>query len=249
MPGAVHKAFNVIRLLRRTPNALTLTEIARGVKIAPSTAHSILSELSDQGVVLQDGERRYRLGPALFYYGAAYARGAPIYRSSWRDLVNLSRELSLTAVVAVPWDNHHLILNVHGTGTSGIEVAFGGRVPIDAGAWGKAYFAWSGEKLPSRLTAYTPNAITDVKKYGAEIDRSRQMGYALDVEEFVLGAGAVAAPVTGESGFEGIAALVGLVSEIEHVGQHELGRRLAAVVSRASYTLGDHSRMRVVGEE
>jgi DNA-binding IclR family transcriptional regulator len=247
--GAVNKAFSVIRLLRRSPSALTLTEIARSVKIAPSTAHSIVNELAAQGVVIADGDRRYRLGPSLFYYGAAYARNSLIYRSTWRDLVGLSREVNLTAVIAVPMQHHHLILNVHSSGSSGMEVAFGGRVPVDAGAWGKAYFAWSGEELPTEFSAHTPKTITDPKQYAEEIENARVQGYAVDLEEFVLGAGAIAAAVTGENKLEGIAALVGLISEINAVGEADVGRRLAGVASRASYTLGDHSRVRVVGEE
>jgi DNA-binding IclR family transcriptional regulator len=249
MPGAVNKAFSIIRLLRRSPSPLTLTEIARSVKIAPSTAHSVVSELLAQGVLIADGDRRYRLGPSLFYYGAAFARSASIYRSTWRDLLELSREVSLTAVVAVPWQNHHLILNVHPSGSPGMEVAFGGRVPIDAGAWGKAYFAWSNEELPTELTPHTPKTITDPKRYAEEVEKARAHGYAVDGEEFMPGAGAVAAAVTSDAGLEGIAALVGLLSEIADVGEANVGRRLASVASRASYTLGDHSRVRVVGEE
>jgi IclR family acetate operon transcriptional repressor len=247
--SAVSKAFNIVRLLRRSPAPLTLTEIARGVKIAPSTAHSLLSELHDQGVLIQNGERRYHLGPSLFYYGASFARAAPIYRSTWRDLVLLGNELSLTAVVAVPWENHHLILDVHGTGAAGLDVAFGGRVPIDAGAWGKAYYAWSGEALPATLTPYTPTTVRSPEQYAAEVEQSRRRGYAVDLEEIVPGAGAVAGAVTGADGFEGIVALVGLVSDIAAIGETEVGRRLAAVATRASYALGDGSRMTVVGGE
>ena len=185
----------------------------------------------------------------MFYYGATYARNSRIFRSTWRDLVGLSREVSLTAVIAVPMQHHHLILNVHSTGSSGMEVAFGGRVPIDAGAWGKAYFAWSGEELPTEFAAHTPKTVTDPKKYAEEVENARLQGYAVDFEEFVLGAGAIAAAVTGENKFEGIASLVGLISEINAIGESDVGRRLAGVASRASYTLGDHLRVRVIGEE
>jgi DNA-binding IclR family transcriptional regulator len=248
MAGAVNKAFRVIRVLRRASSAMTLTEIARSAEIAPSTAHSILSELLAQGVVLQDGGRRYRLGPAIFYFGAAYARSVPIYRVVWRELVDLGRDVSLMAVIAVPWQAYHLILNVHNSGSAGTEVAFGGRVPIDAGAWGKAYFAWSGNPVPSELVAHTPATITEPQQYAAEVESARARGYAVDLEEFVSGAGALASAVTSEGGFEGVAALVGSTAEIEPV-LDDAGRRLAGVVSRASYALGDHSRVRVLGTE
>lgn len=250
MAGAINKAFSVITLLRRSVNPLTLTEIARTLRIAPSTTHSILNELASQGVITQDGDRRYRLGPATFYLGASYARGAPIYRSVWRDLIELAREVSLTAVVAVPWQQHHLILNVHDAGTSDIEVAFGGRVPIDAGAWGKAYYAWSENEPPTdKPTMYTSKIIISPEDYESELQRSREQGYAVDLEEFIVGAGAVASAVTSEAGFEGVSALIGAIDDLKAVGVDEAGRRVAAVASRASYALGDHSRLRVVGVE
>lgn len=249
MAGAVNKAFSVIRLLRRSQTSPSLTDIARSVKIAPSTAHSILNELQAQGAVLQDSGRRYRLGPAIFYLGAGYVRSVPIYRAAWSELAELSREIGLTAVIAVPWERHHLILNVHHDGAPGVEVAFGARVPIDAGAWGKAYFAWSGENVPAKLASHTPKSLTDRKLYVAEVEQTRERGYAVDEEEFVLGASAVASAVTSEHGFEGVAALIGTAGNMTEVGAQEAGRRLANVASRASYALGDRSRVRFVGVE
>src|SRR5690242_11001859 len=125
MAGAVNKAFRIIRLLRRSPAALSLADIAHEMRVAPSTAHAVLVELVDQGVVIQEETRRYRLGPALFYVGSAYARNAAIYRSVWNELVELARDVGLTAVIAIPWEEHHLILNVHRDGTPTIEVAVG----------------------------------------------------------------------------------------------------------------------------
>jgi DNA-binding IclR family transcriptional regulator len=249
LAGAVNKAFSVIRLLRRTQGSLTLAEIARSVKIAPSTAHSILSELSAQGAVLQDGSRRYLLGPASFYLGAAYVRGVPIYRGIWSALVELAHEQGLTGIIAVPWEHHHLILDVHNGGGGSVQVAFGGRVPIDAGAMGKAYFAWSGAKLNSSLVAHTAKSITSPKQYLDEIEQAKENGYATDLEEFVLGAGAVASAVTSEHGFEGIAALVGTPADLNRIGIADVGRKLASVAARCSYTLGDRGRIKVLGIE
>jgi DNA-binding IclR family transcriptional regulator len=247
--SSINKAFRVISLLRKEQTPLTLSEIARSVSIAQSTAHSILSELSAQSVVVQGGDRRYRLGPGIFYLGAVFARNTALHRGVWRQLVDLARTVALTAVIAVPWEHHHLILNVHESDGSGTEVAFGGRVPIDAGAWGKAYFAWSGESPEGDLPTRTPKTITDHKEYLADIERAQETGYAIDVEEFIMGAGAVASAVTSESSFEGIVALVGSVAQLKRVGVDDAGRRLAGVAARASYALGDQSRLRRIGEE
>lgn len=242
MPGAVNKAFRIIRLLRRSPVALSVAEIARDMRVAPSTAHAVLVELVDQGVVLQDQGRRYRLGPALFYYGSAYGRNAAIHRGVWNELVELARDIGLTAVIAVPWEDHHLILNVHRDGPPGIEVAVGGRVPLDAGAWGKAYFAWSGATPPRG-----PVGPTDEHTYREHLVTTLERGYAVDAGDFVVGAGGVASAITSEIGYEGVAALVGTVSRLSDLGFEQIGERLAAVASRASYALGDHTRIKLLG--
>jgi DNA-binding IclR family transcriptional regulator len=246
--SALTKAFTVIRLLRRTNGTLGLTDIARSLKIAPSSAHSTLSELINEGAVIQDSDRRYRLGPATFYFGAGYARTVPIYRTVWSQLVEAARELSLTAVVAIPWEDHHLMLNVHQSGGPGVDVAFGGRVPIDAGSFGKAYFAWSGAKVPEQVVKYTANSITEHKQLAAEVARDRERGYATDNEEFTIGVGAVGSGVTSERGFEGIASLIGPIAQVSDLGFERVGRRLAAIAALASLTLGDPGRVKVVGD-
>jgi IclR family transcriptional regulator, acetate operon repressor len=246
LPSAVTKAFSVLRLLRRSPTAVSVSEVARSVHVAASTAHSILQELQAQGAVTQDADRRYRLGPATYYLGAAYARSAPISRGIWNELTEVARELSVTAAIATPWENHHLILNVHQDGDGEIEVALGGRVPIDAGSWGKAYYAWSLAE-PGAPTRFTSNSITDPGEYRAQVERARERGYATDGEEFTMGVGAVAAGVTSERGFEGVASLMSPIGQMNELGFDVVGRRLAGVASRASFALGDLRRMKVVG--
>jgi DNA-binding IclR family transcriptional regulator len=249
LASAVSKAFAVIRLLRRSRTPLNLTEVARSVKIAPSTAHSLLAEMAAVGAVTMDDDKRYRLGPAMFYYGAAYVQKLPIQRAVWAELTNVADEFGVAAVIAIPWEQRHLILNVHRGAMPGVEVAFGGRVPLDAGAWGKAYFAWSGAEPGEKLHAYTGKAITDLKAYRAELERVRLQGYAVDVEEFVAGAAAIATAVTSQAGFEGIAALIAPSQKLDEGAIDAAGSRLASLASRASVALGDQDRVRILGDD
>jgi hypothetical protein len=55
--------------------------------------------------------------------------------------------------------------------------------------------------------------------------------------------------VTSETEFEGVVALIGSIGDLTAAGVERCGRRIADVASRASYALGDHSRVRVVGVE
>ncbi|HEY5333835.1 MAG TPA: helix-turn-helix domain-containing protein [Solirubrobacterales bacterium] len=245
--GAIGRGFEILRALRASRAPLSLTAVAEAIGVAPSSAHSILTQLLAQDAVRQDEDKRYQLGPVTFYVGAAFSRGSAPYRSTWVELVDLANEFSVIGALAVPWESHHLILQSHRAGSSDVDVPFGGRVPIDAGAWGKVYYAFSGAEQPAKLSAYTQHSVVDVRQYAEQLEQVRENGYAVDDSEVAEGIGGVSAPITGNTGYEGLAALIGSTGTLEEIDQAILGRRLAAVAARASLTLGDSSRMRLFG--
>ncbi|HVW47027.1 MAG TPA: helix-turn-helix domain-containing protein [Solirubrobacterales bacterium] len=249
MASALTKAFEVVKTLRRTSTPMSLTAIASETGISPSTAHSVLGEMLAQGVVSQDKDKRYRTGPALYYWGSSFARNTPIYRTLWREMVDISNELSVVGVIAVPWDDHHLILQANHSEGAGIGVAFGGRVPLDAGSWGKAFYAWSDAPLPKQLTRYTPRTIEDPNVYAEHVEEARQLGYATDHQEFDDGFEGVASGVTSERGYEGLGSFLAPADRMQELTPEAVGLRLAEATSRASFSLGDPGRLRLVGSE
>lgn len=247
--SAVGKAFTVLRALRHARVPLTLTAIAEESGIAPSSAHSILNQLLEQDAVVQDDDKRYRLGPTTLYLGAAYARGSRIYRAVWIELVTAANDLSVTAAIAVTWDDHHLVLNSHRGKNCAIDVPQGGRVPLHAGSWGKAYFSATGLPVPAALPRYTDATITDRDEFVTAIDRATRLGYAIDDKEYDAGVGGVCAAVTGDSGYEGLISLLIPTARTPELTYDGVGERLAALAARASLTLGDSKRLRQFGGE
>jgi DNA-binding IclR family transcriptional regulator len=245
--SAIGKAFAVIRMLRVSPSPFTLARVAAEVGIAASTAHSLLTELLSQGIVTQDADKRYQLGPALFYLGAAYARHTPLFRSVWVELVNLANEFDVTAALATPWENHHLIIASHRAGEPPIAVAFGGRVPLDSGSWGKVFYASSAAPLPSKLTSYTGRTIKDLEEYKKDVAVVRERGFAIDNGEFSEGVAAVAAPVSSYSGYEGLVSILTSTEKMKELTFDRVGSRLASLAGRAVFALGGESRMMLGG--
>lgn len=228
---------------------MPLTAISDEVGIAASSAHSVLTQLLAQNAVVQDGDKRYALGPLMFYIGSAYARGSNIYRAAWSEMITSANELGVTAALAVPWEHHHLIISSHRAGHSDVSVPFGGRVPLDGGSWGKVHFAFSGEELPKELTAYTPATITDPSAYAEALEETRKSGFGVDRGEFSEEVGGVCAPVTSSSGYEGLGAYLMPLSRLEELGAAALGRRISGLTARASLALGDSERVRFFGSE
>lgn len=247
--SAVARAFAVLRVLRRAAEPLPLTRIAAEVGIAPSSAHSILNQLLAEAAIMQDGEKRYALGPSVFYIGSAYARSSRIYRSIWMELVSAANELAVTVALAVPWEEHHLVIAAHRAGDSDVAVPFGGRVPLAGGSWGKVYYAWSGTSTPATLERFTATTITDPAEWQRELELTREKGYAVDREEFSEGTGALASPITSSVGYEGLASMLAPIEQVETLTFEALGRRLSTLAARASLSLGDHERVRLFGME
>jgi IclR family pca regulon transcriptional regulator len=247
--GAVARVFAILRVLRQEGAAAPLTAIANEAGIPASTAHALLTQLLDEGAVVLDRNKQYQLGPALFYVGSAYSRGTPLSRSTWIEVVDLANELAVTAALGVPWDKHHLIIAAHKGGELAVDVALGGRIPLDGGSWGKVYYTASEIALPPTLTKYTSKTITDRSAYAEEMEKVRAAGYARDDEEFRQHVVAVAASVTSASGYEGLASLMWSVNEGRRLELDTVGRRLAAVAGRASLSLGDSTRIVSVGSD
>src|SRR5438094_7895834 len=112
--GSAHaRAFGILGLLRRSARPLGLSGIAKECKLATSSAHAILTDLLAIGAVTVDNDKRYTLGPRVYYVGSAYAVNSPIYRGAWNALIDLAQELKVSAAIAVPWDRPHLVIAVH----------------------------------------------------------------------------------------------------------------------------------------
>jgi DNA-binding IclR family transcriptional regulator len=185
----------------------------------------------------------------MFYLGTAYVKQVPVHSRIWDGLVVLADDVRLTAVLAVPWRDHHLILDVHENPQPGVDVAIGGRVPLDAGAWGKAYYSWAADR-PGPLTRYTSRSVIAPQAYEQQLAEAQSHGYATDIGEFLSGAGAVASAVTnGRQAVEAIAALVGGGGSTSRASLNEAGQRLAGLAANVSYALGDGRRVKVIGED
>src|ERR1700737_5045528 len=133
------RAISIMRMLRRSRTPLNLSTIAADLDIPTSSVLAILRSLVNENA-LMSVDKRYQVGPALFYIGTAFATRSPLYRCAWPELVRLADELGLSATITVPWDQHHLVIAVHSN--AGIpNLPPGSRFPITAGAYGKAYYS------------------------------------------------------------------------------------------------------------
>jgi IclR family acetate operon transcriptional repressor len=253
--SGIARALAVIRLLaERAPQELGVTGVARELQMPKTVAHRILRELTALDFLgLDEGTKRYRLGPGALQIGLAALRGLDVPRLARPHLWRLVQRTGETATLSVRqgWSRVYVdqVLSPHEIRMS---VPVGTAHPLHAGSSSKAILAGLSDAevdeylATHALDAVTAVSITSENALRAEIERVRAAGYATSSGERQAGAGSVAAAIRTASGdvFGSISvcgpldrfgpeiseAYGGLVAEAARQISAELGYRAAEAV-------------------
>lgn len=230
---AIARAGAVLRALAAAPTGLGLTELAAAVELPKSTTHRIVGALADEGLVVQDGAGRVRLGSGIARLAATQREG--LGERLRPVLLGLRDELGETVDLAVlDGSAVRFVEQVPALRRLRAVSAIGERFPLHCTANGKALLAALPEEralalLPKRLERLTPHTITSRKRLLAELAEVRRNGIAFDREEHTEGICAVGVAI--EDGPDPAAAAISVPVPSQRFGGHE--RRLAAVVRPA----------------
>ena len=209
--AAVERAVAVLDELAREPTPLGTNELARRIRVNPSTASRLLATLEGAGLVEQvPASGRYRLGLRLLELGNA-ALGRLDLRTVARPyLEELVAKTGETATLSVPGERDAITVDFVQSGSSVQSVATLGRPSVaHATAAGKVLLAFGGVPLPAgRLERFTPRTFTDPRRLAAEVERVRAQGWAEAAGERERDLNATAAPSFGADGR--LAALLGI---------------------------------------
>ena len=232
---------------------LNLSELARRVGVAKSTAHRTCSVLVGRGLLDRTDAGGYRLGLRFVEYGhlasirsAVRDRGLPL-------LVELRNSLGETVQIGVPAGVDVVYVErVEGMRALRYASENSRRSPLHRSSAGKvlaAYDARAAGGAPAGRAAGRARATRSwcPSVFVAELSRVRQRGYARSVDETELGMSSLAVPVWARPGGAVVAAIsmVGPTSRV--VGEHEVGhvtaltagaRRLTDALARGEYAAG-----------
>lgn len=207
------RCLQVLEILARDHQSLSLNEIAEAISVAKSSAHRFVSTLAAAGFVeREETTRRYHLAGKALWVGAGYLRYSPTYRAGYAAIDRLAHSASTMAHLGV-WDTDTVLyLDTTGPLRSALLVTdVGERRPVHCTALGKELLAYRPDADLERIFArgcerYTEKTITTIASMRKNLTRIRQRGYALDDEEGFRGLRCVASPIRDSSG-EVVAAL------------------------------------------
>lgn len=206
---AIVSAMKVLReLSQRGEEGATAAELVRATGLSKSSMHNLLGTLVAEGLIgRNDRSRAYSLGPALIALGAAASGQVRLLDVATEKLAPLATNFELTFAVAKVLGPTEVVVIERFYPPTGIHVGvrLGVRYGITEGAIGKCLLAAHSTEEAAELLAaidlspHTSSTITDTQALLAEVEQSRETGYAVSIQELNEN-NAVAALVTGRNG-------------------------------------------------
>ena len=196
---SVSIALDIIDALSDAPE-LSLSELARRVGVAKSTAHRTCAVLAERGLLDRTESGGYRLGLRFVEYGhiatertAVKDRGLPL-------LVELRNALGETVQIGVP-AGADVVYVERVEGQRALRYTTNSRrSPVHRSSAGKVLAAYHPDMVEARvkagLTPSTGYTIVVPKLLVAELRQVRAQGFARSVDETELGLSSLAVPVT-----------------------------------------------------
>lgn len=180
---------------------LGVSDIARRLGVAKSTAHRLLQTLASRGFVEQDAHTgQYRLGMHVYELGALALARNQLRHAALPTLRQVAAATALTVNFAVA-DGPDVVFVERIENPDGVRLLghFGRRLPAHTTSSGKAIAAWNRDADAARRRAGFPPRVSRTVRTEADWDRCleavRKVGYAVSHSESFDGASSVAVPV------------------------------------------------------
>ena len=196
------RAVRILKALGEHPGRLGLSDLSDRVGLAKTTVHGLLRTLQEHGLVEQHLDTdKYQLGPQLLQLGNSYLDLNELRSRSlaWSEL--LATRVGEAVRVGVPHGDGVLVVHHVFRPDSSLQVLeVGALLPLHATALGKAMLAYADEDyvddvvsgdLP-KLTGHTHVSAAAIRR---ELATVREVGYAVEREEALLGEAGVAAAI------------------------------------------------------
>jgi DNA-binding IclR family transcriptional regulator len=194
------KSLEVLKFIVNNGSPLGVTEISNNLSVSKSTIYGILNALKDEKFVEKDNKtKKYVIGTELYELAKKVFKGGEIVMVARPFLEKLVSLVDETAFLCIREATAARVLDaIEVKKALKISSPVGYRFPITASVLCKAFLSpMDNENIKiflqeKGLPRYTENSITDIDEFLKEIDKTRETGYSLDLEEYLKGIRAVA---------------------------------------------------------
>lgn len=201
---SLERALQILLAFETRNREMGTAELSDSLGIHRSTVNRILKVLAAYEFLEQVPQtKKYSLGQANIRLASSLKQSlradmvqiAKPYVDDLRDKVEQT-----TIVEALVGRNWIMAYVAEGPGRVRLIAEVGETMPIHATSGGKAFLAFSSQKLRTRLLGrelarFTKNTITDFKELERHFETIRRQGFAYDKEEYEEGLHAISCPI------------------------------------------------------
>jgi DNA-binding IclR family transcriptional regulator len=234
------RTVRILRLFTAGSPTLTVSEIARRGDLPLSTAHRLVGELVDLGVLERDTGKTVRMGVQVWEWAARSSRALGLRETAMPYLEDLQSVVRQHTQIGVLEGTDVLYLERLSAREATKNVTkIAGRLPIHATSAGLVLLAHAPQELQEQvlsgpLRRYTQNTVTDPGELRRLLAEIRKQGFVAADQMITPGSLGLAAPVHGPGG-DVVAALSLVLPAGDEKRRQHIGALMATArsISRA----------------
>ncbi|WP_408011106.1 IclR family transcriptional regulator [Pseudalkalibacillus sp. A8] len=236
MISSIRKITRILNCFTGDEPALSNLEISQKLDMNVSTVHHLIKTLCNEGILIQDSRKKYRLGWKLLEWSNHVMYQQDIYSEAMPIVESLIRKHNGTAHIGM-FDAAEVrfVLRMASKGSVVVPTHIGAGKQAYCTSTGKVLLAFNPSfvqpTIAKGLSQIAPNTITCVNKLLGELEQIRKQGYATSNNENKHGLYGIAAPIKSYTG-QTVAAL-NMVGPIDYMQGRESTTIIQSVVRSA----------------
>ncbi len=204
--STIQRALDILNLFKYKEK-MTFSQINKELGFNKSTLYRVLSVLQDNRFLTRDGDGTYRLGFNIYALGRAASEEYILKNIALPHMLSLVARTDMTVHLGVLEGSEVVIIEkAQPDKQLRMFSRVGASVPAHCTAQGKLLLAFSDRDKVERiigqhgLRRYTPNTMTTSDELFRDLDRIRNLGYAVDNSEHERNIYCLAVPVLDHQG-------------------------------------------------
>jgi DNA-binding IclR family transcriptional regulator len=242
--ASIERALAILEALAASRKGLTLSQLARSLDLARSSAYYILNTLEQCGYICRSSAgRRYTFTTKLFDLAGRSLNELGIREYAAPLLHAIMEKTGLTVHLAAISQNELVIIDkVSPPGTLQLATWVGKRLPLHCTGAGKSLLAYLADEQVERhikhgLTRYNDNTIATGARLRGELSRVRRNGFAVDDEEETIGLRCIGAPVFDANHVIAAISIAGTTAQINEENIDSLSSLVMTTAANITATL------------
>jgi IclR family acetate operon transcriptional repressor len=244
---AIERAVSILNAFTPDEPEMGVSDLAQRLSLHKSTVHRFVVNLEAAGLLERNRTTsRYRLGLRIFELGSQVLAQMNLWEEAPPFLEGLVRDTGETGHLAI-FDGGEAIYieKVEARRALRIPSAIGRGYPAHATSLGKALLAHQSPHVIEAVIAErglarcASRTICEREQLLDELERVRQVGYAIDDEEYEEGLRCIGAPIVGHTGT--VVAAIGIGGPVTRVTPdrvRELGQVVMEAAAGLSHRMG-----------